>query len=220
MTTTLSPESPSSESEPRVADMTPVELWRHPCRVLDQLYVSGDLPIRSAEFDAQLDQWIDEGITHIVDLRGEHSDADRVADRHPHVTYVWLGTHDDGGTQDASWFDAGVDAILDALADPDAKVIVHCHMGVNRAPSLVFAALLALGYGIEEGLAAIREARPIANILYADSAVRWFGRRQGWTGPEIGDAVTRVWAWRSDNPCDVRWVIHRIRQVERTEWGL
>jgi len=96
MTTTLSPESPSSESEPRVADMTPVELWRHPCRVLDQLYVSGDLPIRSAEFDAQLDQWIDEGITHIVDLRGEHSDADRVADRHPHVTYVWLGTHDDG----------------------------------------------------------------------------------------------------------------------------
>jgi hypothetical protein len=127
--------------------------------------------------------------------------------------YTWLGTHDAGGDQDFSWFDEGVAAITAALADPGARVVVHCHMGVNRAPSMAFAALLQLGHGIEEGLDAIRDARPIAAILYADSAVRWFADRSGWAEAFQGDAESRVWAWHRDNDVDVRWIISRIRRV-------
>jgi len=108
-----------------------------------------------------------------------------------------------------------VAAIRAALADPEAKVLVHCHMGVNRAPSLVYAALLTQGFDIEQGLDAIRAARPIAAILYAESAIRWIGALQGWSAVEVSDAVWRVRFWHSRNPIDVGWIISRIRQAER-----
>tara|TARA_B100000678_G_scaffold48992_1_gene38784 strand:- start:524 stop:799 length:276 start_codon:yes stop_codon:yes gene_type:complete len=87
-------------------------------------------------------------------------------------------------------------------------------MGVNRAPSMAYAALLRLGHGIEEGLDAIRDARPIARILYADSAVRWFADRAGWDEAFRGDAEARVWSWHRDNQVDLGWIISRIRDVE------
>ena len=78
---------------------------------------------------------------------------------------------------------------------------------------MAFAALLQLGYGIEDGLHAIRDARPIAAILYADSAVRWFAERSGWDESFRGDAESRVWAWHRDNDVDVSWIIDRIRRA-------
>lgn len=192
----------------------PAAWWRRPCEVDDRLYVCGDLPSDSEGFQRVLGEWLEAGITHIVDVRSEWSDADRVADAAPDLTYTWLGTHDDGGTQEAAWFDSGVDAITMGLGDPTARVLVHCHMGVNRAPSMAYAALLQLGHGIEEGLDAIRDARPIAKILYADSAVRWFADRAGWDEAFRRDAEVRVWSWHRDNQVDLGWIISRIRDVE------
>lgn len=96
-----------------------------------------------------LDEWLKAGITHIVDLRGEADDTTNVARVAPHINYTWLGTHDAGGGHEFSWNDTGVAAIAKALDDPNARVVVHCHMGVNRAPSMANAALLHLGHCIE-----------------------------------------------------------------------
>jgi hypothetical protein len=181
------------------------------------MFVCGDLPFLHLDpegFRRVLAEWVDAGITHIVDLRGEANDTVDVARVAPHIEYVWLGTHDAGGNQEFSWFDNGVAAVTGALADPDARVVVHCHMGVNRAPSMAYAALLQLGHGIEEGLDAIRDARPIAKILYADSAVRWFADRAGWDEAFRRDAEVRVWSWHRDNQVDLGWIISRIRDVE------
>ena len=205
MTNTITPESPS---------LQPADWWRRPCPVTGRIYLCGDLPHGSEAFAEQLDEWVRLGVTTIVDVRGEWTDELRVLDRHPHIGYVWLGTHDSGGSQSTEWFDRGVAAIRAALADPEAKVLVHCHMGVNRAPSLVFAALLAMGFDVEEGLDAIRDARPIAAILYADSAIRWFGNLQDWSAEAVGDAMLRVQNWHEHNPVDVRWIISRIRRAE------
>ena len=197
-------------------EIQPANWWRRLCEVTDRLFVCGDLPHLQSDpdgFHRVLDEWVMAGITHIVDLRGEACDADDVARHAPHITYTWLGTHDSGGNQDFSWFDEGVTAITRAMKDSDARVVVHCHMGVNRAPSMAYAALLQLGYGIEDGLHAIRDARPIAKILYADSAVRWFADRDGWAEAFRIDAESRVWAWHRDNEVDVRWIISRIRRV-------
>ena len=76
-----------------------------------------------------------------------------------------VGTDDDGNGQSDAWFDAGVSAILGALADFNRKVIVHCHMGVNRGPSLAFAAMLALGHEPTEALAAIKARFPELPVL-------------------------------------------------------
>ena len=197
-------------------DTQPASWWRRLCEVTDRLFVCGDLPHLQSDpdgFHRVLGEWVMAGITHIVDLRGEACDADDVARHAPDIGYTWLGTHDAGGDQDFSWFDKGVAAITRALGDPDARVVVHCHMGVNRAPSMAFAALLQLGHGIEDGLHAVRDARPIAKILYADSAVRWFADRDGWAEAFRIDAESRVWAWHRDNDVDVRWIISRIRRA-------
>jgi protein-tyrosine phosphatase len=46
--------------------------------------------------------------------------------------------------------------------------MVTCAIGVNRSPSVVFCALLTLGWGIEDALTRIRTARPVAVAPYAD----------------------------------------------------
>ena len=198
-------------------EIQPASWWRRLCEVTDRLFVCGDLPHLQSDpdgFHRVLDEWVMAGITHIVDLRGEACDADDVARHAPDIAYTWCGTHDAGGDQDFSWFDEGVAAITRALEDPDARVVVHCHMGVNRAPSMAYAVLLQLGHGIEEGLDAIRDARPIAGILYANSAVRWFADRAGWDQAFRRDAEVRVWSWHRDNQVDLGWIISRIRDVE------
>ncbi|SVE11505.1 uncharacterized protein METZ01_LOCUS464359, partial [marine metagenome] len=101
--------------------------------------------------------------------------------------------------------------------NPQARVVVHCHMGINRAPSMAYAALMRLGLGIEEGLDAIRDARPIAAIQYADSAIDWIADRDGWDEAGRTDAQRRASAWRRDNPIDVGWVISNIREEEIDE---
>jgi len=195
----------------------PASWWRHPCEVTDRLYVSGDLPNSQDGFDRVLGAWRAIGITHVVDLRGEWNDAVAVAAAAPEINYLHLGTHDDGSAhgQEKEWFSQGVDAITEALADPASRVMVHCHMGVNRAPSMAYAVLLDLGHGIEEGLKAIRNARPIAAIAYARDAIRWRADRRSWSNDEERDAVFRVDTWLEQNPVDLGWIINKIRVAER-----
>ena len=191
--------------------------WRKLCLITDRLHLCGDLPHPQWELEAateQLTQWVDVGVTHIVDVRGEATDEEWVGLIQPDITYIHLGTHDNGGAQDITWFDQGVQAIAKALEEADAQVVVHCHMGINRAPSMVFAALLELGYGVQPALNAIRQARPISGIIYAEDAVRWYGHRNNWGESEIFVACEEVRQWHQDNPVDVGWVISRIRRAE------
>ena len=80
---------------------------------------------------------------------------------------------------------------------------------------MVFAALLALGYDIEDGLDAIRDARPIAAILYAEDAAAWFANHSGWGTSGAAELQMQVRAWHATNPVDVAWVINRIRRAGR-----
>ena len=100
-------------------------------------------------------------------------------------------------------------------SDVNRKVIVHCHMGVNRGPSLAFAAMLALGHEPTEALAAIRAQRPIAAVLYAEDALRWWHARNGvgLTTQQKAEQRDSIRKWMSDNPVDVAWVINRIRRA-------
>jgi hypothetical protein len=63
-----------------------------------------------------------------------------------------------------------------ALRDPEAKVLVHCHVGIDRGPSMAHACLLMLGRDPIEAMTMIRSARPIAAIGYAEDAPDWHHR--------------------------------------------
>ena len=183
-----------------------IDWWRRICWVTPQLALSGDLGDDMASMKRHLDEWVDAGITHIVDVRVEADDTKFVARLAPHLTYHWLGVDDDGGRQADEWFDAGTAAVSAALSDPAARVMVHCHMGVNRGPSLLFAAMLALGHDPIEAITAIRQQRPIAAVLYADDAVRWWADRSG-SGSSRRLDVRR---WQKEHPLDTAWIVHRL----------
>jgi dual specificity phosphatase 3 len=130
------------------------------------------------------------------------------------LRYFHLGVDDAGQRMPDAWFDTGTDLILHRLEDPQARVLVHCHMGVNRGPSLGFAVLLAQGWHPLEALDAIREARAVAYIGYAEDALDWWLRRNGATREARRGWQRRLAVWRSHHDLDMYEVIRKIRAEE------
>ncbi len=87
-------------------------------------------------------------------------------------------------------------------------------MGINRGPSLGFAVLLSQGWDPVEAIAAIRAARPQANVWYAADALDWWQAR---TGVDPGTAQRQqaeLRAWREANPLDVMRLVREAREAE------
>ena len=173
--------------------------------VTPQLAVGGDL----SAFDdtlatEQLDDIVRLGITHVLDVRLEWDDAKTFAERAPHVRYLHHGMDDAGQAVPPEWFERVVSWAEDAYrADPDAVVLAHCHMGINRGPSVGFAILLALGWDPVEAIAAIRAARPQANVWYAADALDWWHARTGVDAETAEQQRAALQAWRDENRLDV-----------------
>ncbi|MCD9625281.1 protein-tyrosine phosphatase family protein [Rhabdothermincola salaria] len=201
--------SPSPTRPPRTVDAA--EWHRRPGEVCDWLVVCGDLHHDPDSAEAQLTAWDRLGVTRIVDVRSEYSDEDLVARLAPHLAYHHLGTHDDGTGQPDEWWQAGLD-VLTQRTHGD-RLLVHCHMGVNRGPSMAFRLMLADGWGVAAALDAIRTARPIAAVLYADSALAHHARSTGMATSEVRSAVAELLDWQDRNPVDVAGVISRIRRA-------
>ncbi|MCB0998759.1 MAG: dual specificity protein phosphatase family protein [Acidimicrobiales bacterium] len=196
----------------RVAD--PHGWWRRLCWVTPQLALCGDLPDGDPDKREALYEWIAAGVTHIVDTRLERNDEWFVRTNAPKVGYTWVGVDDHGGRQPDWWFDEGVAGVVGGLRD-GGKVVVHCHMGVNRGPSMAFAALLALGHDPMRALTAIRAARPIAGVLYAEDAVAWFHRTNRSPRKAMYTDTRAVRSWHQANPIDTRWITSRIWHAAR-----
>lgn len=183
-------------------------------QVTARLWVGGDLETRSPTLAlVQLNELDDAGITAIVDARLEWNDQEWVAEAKPDIDYLWLGVDDAGQRMPDLWFDTGTERVIAAL-NRGGTVLVHCHMGINRGPSLGFAAMLALGWDPIEALDRIRQCRPIANVGYAEDALDWWLRKNEATGPERSAERQRIRRWRRENHLDVANVIRRIRLKE------
>jgi len=142
----------------------------------NQLVISGDLNEDPTLATIQLAEWQHAGITHILDTREEWTDEAFVAEHAPEITYGWFGTHDNGTPQPDQWFDDGLAFAIEALQNPDAVLLVHCHMGINRGPSMAYRILLELGWHPEDAFETIRAARPIAEIRYEKDALNHYRR--------------------------------------------
>ena len=184
---------------------------RQICWVNEQLALSGDLPADEGAAARKLDEWQRSGITHVMDTRGEWNDEDFVARVAPEIGYSWLGTHDNGGEQGDEWFDAGVTAARYVEMTPGSRLLVHCHMGVNRGPSMGLRILLDRGWDITEAIDHIRSARPIEAVAYAEDALDHHHRRSDKPDHKRRDDRRRLAEWRRTHPLDVVHVIRSIR---------
>ena len=184
--------------------------------ITERVWTGGDLPsdLGVAEMLADLSAIRGAGITDILDNRIEWTDEDFVRAHAPDLGYRWNGADDAGQLMPDSWFDRGVGFALAALEDPDAQVLAHCHMGINRGPSMAFAILLALGLEPGAALTAIRASRPIAAIAYADDALDWWHRSAKTPAAVAQRQVAEVAAWHRSNPLDVGTLIRLMRDNE------
>ncbi len=169
---------------------------RRLCPVTGGIIISGDLHEDPDQAIQQLQRWKQAGITHILDTRSEWSDEELVAEHAADMIYGSVGTDDYGGRQPHEWFDAGLAFSADALTNSDAVLLVHCHMGINRGPSMAYRILLESGWDPIEALDAIRDARPIADVGYAEDALDHYHRSH--TAPEEQRTrdQNRLVAWR------------------------
>ena len=153
-----------------------------------------------------------EGVTDIIDLRGESSDESLVRKHAPHIIYHWLGVDDEGDRRTPEWFEAIKAAAALVFGNPNRKAVIHCHMGVNRGPSAAFTALITNGVDPIEALGQIRAARPIAAMIYAGDAIQWFAEQQGNTQEQSDALFNAVLDWHEQNPLDVGYCIQQIGQ--------
>jgi protein-tyrosine phosphatase len=181
--------------------------------VTPTLAVGGDIDAYDDELaSAQIAEIAGLGITHIVDVRIEWDDSTTFADAVPEIAYLHHGMDDAGQAVPAAWFERAVSWI--ETAGPEAVVLTHCHMGINRGPSLGFAVLLSQGWDPVEAIAAIRAARPQANVWYAADALIWHHQR---TATDLATARRQhaeLAGWRDSNPLDVVRLIRQQRALE------
>jgi len=109
------------------------------------------------------------GITHVVNLQQEFDD--RAIAEGTGVVILWIACVDDWLPKPAWFFRDGVQFALEALKNPEARVLVHCAAGVHRGPMMLLAILRALGYGAERAKDMIAAARPQAEFpeVYLES---------------------------------------------------
>ena len=177
--------------------------------VTPYLAVGGDLDtMRHDVALGQFDELSSAGITHVIDVRVEWSDEEWVRERNAGVEYLHLGIDDAGQRVPDEWFDEGVDFATEAI-EAGGVVLTHCHMGINRGPSMGFAILLSLGWDAAEALDAIHAARPVAFIAYAEDALRW---HHGHDRSELEADLRLLQRWREDNDRDLGWVVRSTRE--------
>jgi dual specificity phosphatase 3 len=172
---------------------------RRLCPLADGVIISGDLHEDPDQAVLQLERWEQAGITHVLDTRLEWSDAEFVAEHAPGIVYGRIATDDDGVAKPDEWFDAGLAFSANALSDPDSVLLVHCHMGINRGPSMAYRILLESGSEPIEALDAIRDARPIADIGYAGDALNHYHRSHGIPARQRTSDWDRLVVWRYEH---------------------
>jgi hypothetical protein len=181
-----------------------------------RVWTGGDLPSDFGEeaMLAGLAEIQEAGITHILDNRIEWSDEEFLKTHAPDLGFLWNGENDLGQPMPDDWFDAGVAFALEALEDPGAQVLAHCHAGINRGPSMAYAILLATGMEPVAALVAIREARPIAAIAYAADALDWWQRKADVPARVVKRQGREVARWHRDNPLDFGKILRMMRNNE------
>jgi len=179
--------------------------------VTPRLLVGGDLDSQNRRLATrQLEELVKVGVTHVIDARIEWSDEEWVAELAPRIAYLHHGMDDAGQRVPSAWFEVAVTWALQAM-EHGGTVLTHCHMGINRGPSLGFAVLLAQDWDMIEALDAIRSARSIAWVAYAEDALRWHHEVRDSAPGELDRDLGQLVRWREDHELDLLAVLRLKR---------
>ena len=121
---------------------------------------------------------VSKGITHVVNCRVGFDDDQLLRGR---ARYLWNPAPDDRKPKAPEWFIEAIEFTRRALANADAKVLVHCTGGTDRAPSIAYTILRAMGYSRADAETAVLSGRPGAQLPYqedGEAALRQLAERR------------------------------------------
>ena len=156
-----------ARGRPKITGVPPLKY----SRVTDYIYVGPQHRVNGKQALERA------GITHIINMRSEFDDElhDLTLGGARSDNYCYLPTIDDDPIS-AEHIARGI-AFISRAIESGGKVYIHCSAGVGRAPSMAAAFLISRGYGAEEALGLIRQARPfIKPTAVQISALKLFER--------------------------------------------
>ena len=118
----------------------------------------------------------EEGVTDILDMQIEFDDTPLASEFG--IRVLWNPTDDNFEAKPSQLFQTGIDFVQAALAEPEAKVFIHCAAGVHRAPMMALAVLTSMGWELGAAMALIQKKRPVADFadVYLRSVERFLER--------------------------------------------
>jgi len=119
--------------------------------VTHQIHVGG-VPITDEDFAYLKEQ----GFEAILDLCADNPDEAKMAERVGMESYSTFVR--DGFSPEQDQFDEAV-GTLRRWAGQGRKIYVHCHAGAGRAPTMVAAYLISIGFPMERALALLKIKR-------------------------------------------------------------
>lgn len=123
--------------------------------------------------DDKMQEVVRAGVTHIIDMQIEFDDTG-IAEPYG-VKVLWNPTDDDFQSKPIGIFQGGIEFALEALAEPESKLFIHCAAGVHRAPMMTLAVLRVLGWTKPDAMRLITSKRYVADLapVYVDSVERF-----------------------------------------------
>ncbi len=145
---------------------------------MDMTWVTERVALGGGIWNARnMEEIVKTGVTHVIDMQIEFDDRP-LAEPYG-VQVLWNPTDDDFLPKPPELLKRGVDFALEALADPEARVYIHCAAGVHRAPMMTLAVLCAMDWEIDAAMVLIETRRPVVDFadVYVESVRRFLESR-------------------------------------------
>ncbi|MBI4459948.1 MAG: dual specificity protein phosphatase family protein [Acidobacteria bacterium] len=134
-------------------------MFWYQCEMGDFQFVTRQLAIGGAIWTSEnMREVARAGISHVVNMQIEFDDSS-ICDG-AEVFVHSNGCDDDFLPKPPEFFRKTVQFTLQALADPQAKILFHCAAGIHRSAFMLLAVLRILGYDADEAIALMQAARP------------------------------------------------------------
>jgi protein-tyrosine phosphatase len=145
---------------------------------MDITWVTERIAVGGGIWNARnMEELVQAGVTHVVNMQIEFDDRPLAQ---PHgIRVLWNPTDDDFLPKPPELLKRGVDFVLEAMNEREARVYVHCAAGVHRAPMMTLAILCALEWEVDDAMVHIETRRPVVDFVevYVDSVRRFLELR-------------------------------------------
>ena len=137
-------------------------------RILDMTWITDRIAIGGAiDTEDDIQTLAASGVTHIISMRIEFDETELAAAHG--IKVLFNGVYNDFQPKPPELFDRGIEFGIKALRKPGTKLLIHCTLGMHRAPAMALALLGAMGWPIPVAMDSIQKCRPV--VYFADCYV-------------------------------------------------